>query len=240
MCGVFVLASLCILMMNLTAVPAAFATIVSSAFTGNALYGGTMGVLVTGFKRAAFSNEAGVGSAAIAHSAAKTDYPVREGIVALLEPFIDTVVVCTMTALVIVVTGAYEVPEYEQLRLDGNGAALTSRAMGSQIPGFQYILSIAVMLFAYSTMISWSYYGERCWAFLFGDRASMSYRIIFLVFVFLGSIVSATNVLEFGDLMILGMAFPNILGVLLLSSGVKKDLDEYWSKLQSGEIKQHE
>ena len=239
MCGVFVLASLAILIMNIGAVPEAIATIVSSAFTGNALYGGTMGVLVTGFKRAAFSNEAGVGSAAIAHSAAKTDYPVREGIVALLEPFIDTVVVCTMTALVIVVTGAYEQPEFEGLRLDGNGAALTSRAMGSQISWFPYVLSVAVMLFAYSTMISWSYYGERCWAYLFGDRASMSYRIIFLVFVFLGSIVSATNVLEFGDLMILGMAFPNILGVLLLSGGVRDDLKDYWGKLTSGEMKRH-
>jgi len=196
-----------------------------------------LGVLIIGFQRAAFSNEAGVGSAAIAHSAAKTDYPVREGMVALLGPFIDTIVICTMTALVIVITGAYDNPEYASLVKFKQGAALTSRAMDSQLNGFKYVLALAVFLFAYSTMISWSYYGERCWAYLFGDRASMSYRIIFLVFVFLGSIVSATKVLDFGDLMILGMAFPNILGVLLLSGKVKRDLDEYWAKLKNGEIK---
>jgi len=215
-------------------------------------------VLIMGFKRAAFSNEAGIGSAAIAHSAAKTEFPVREGIVALLEPFIDTVVVCTMTALVIIVTGAYSTDTYrgtlaEQAAAGGvdvevmvaehgeiiekeQGAQLTSRAMGAAIPYFEYVLSVAVILFAYSTMISWSYYGERCWAYLFGDGASMSYRIIFLVFVFLGSVVSAKNVLELGDLMIMGMAVPNILGVLLLSGGVKRDLDEYWRRLKAGDF----
>lgn len=239
MCGVFVFASAIILLKNASQVPEALATIVSSAFSAKALYGGMMGVLVMGFKRAAFSNEAGVGSAAIAHSAARTDYPVREGVVALLEPFIDTVIVCTMTALVIVVTGAHVNPEFETVRMAESGAALTSKAMDAEITNFRYVLSVAVILFAYSTMISWSYYGERCWAYLFGDRASMSYRILFLVFVFLGSIVSATNVLEFGDLMILGMAFPNILGVLLLSNKVRSDLNDYWGKLQSGEIKPH-
>ncbi len=236
MCGVYVLAALAILLMNFSEIPSAIGTIVAGAFNPDAMYGGFIGVLVQGFRRAAFSNEAGVGSAAIAHSAAKTDYPVREGIVALLEPFVDTVVVCTMTALVIVITGAYESPELAVYRDSNNGAALTSNAMAAQITGFQYVLAIAVMLFAYSTMISWSYYGERCWAYLFGDRASMSYRIVFLVFVFLGSIVSSTNVLDFGDLMILGMAFPNILGVLLLSGKVKTDLDDYWNRYKSGEF----
>ena len=210
--------------------------ILSEAFTPRAGYGGLLGVLIMGFRRAAFSNEAGVGSAAIAHSAAKTEYPVREGIVALLEPFIDTVLVCTMTALVIVITGAYANPEYAQYVADNNGAALTSRAMGEQVAWFPILLSVAVILFAYSTMISWSYYGERCWSYLFGDRASMWYRVIFLIFVFLGSIMSATNVLDLSDLMILGMAFPNILGLLILSGLVKRDLDVYWKKLKDGEF----
>jgi AGCS family alanine or glycine:cation symporter len=112
--------------------------------------------------------------------------------------------------------------------------------MAEHISWFPYVLSVAVMLFAYSTMISWSYYGERCWAYLFGDRSSMSYRVLFLTFVFLGSIITAVNVLEFGDLMILGMAFPNILGVVLLSGKVKRELDEYWAKLKSGEIRRYD
>jgi AGCS family alanine or glycine:cation symporter len=237
MCGVYVLACLWILLKNFTGIPAAFSLIFSEAFTPQAGYGGFLGVLIMGFKRAAFSNEAGVGSAAIAHSAAKTEYPVREGIVALLEPFIDTVVICTMTALVIVITGAYANPEYSRFVAENNGAGLTSNAMAEEISWFPYILSVAVVMFAYSTMISWSYYGERCWAYLFGDRASMAYRLLFVGFVFLGSIVSATNILDLSDLMILGMAFPNILGVLLLSGKVKRDLDDYWAKLKSGEIK---
>jgi len=236
MCGIYVLACLWILLINATQVPHAFYLIFSEAFTPKAGFGGFLGVLVMGFRRAAFSNEAGVGSAAIAHSAAKTDYPVREGIVALLEPFIDTVIVCTMTALVIVITGAYEDPKYAHYVAANNGAALTSDAMEEQISWFPWVLSVAVILFAYSTMISWSYYGERCWAYLFGDRASMGYRVIFLVFVVLGAVMSATNVLDLSDLAILGMAFPNILGVLLLSGLVKKDLDDYWRKLKAGDF----
>jgi AGCS family alanine or glycine:cation symporter len=266
MCGIYVVAALAILVMNLDKVPSAISAIIGGAFTPEAGYGGLIGVLVLGFKRAAFSNEAGVGSAAIAHSAAKTEYPVREGIVALLEPFIDTVVICTMTALVIVIAGAYpsefkkdengkDVPTQLVVHADGDaeradamldavksnqGATLTSIAMDGQIPGFRFILAVAVMLFAYSTMISWSYYGERCWAYLFGDNSSMVYRVIFLAFVFLGSIVSATNVLEFGDLMILGMAFPNIIGLLMLSGGVSRDLKAYWQKYTSGELKRND
>ncbi|QDU11724.1 alanine/glycine:cation symporter family protein [Gimesia aquarii] len=238
MCGIYVLACLAILVINVGKIPESFTAIIDGAFDKDALYGGFLGVLILGFKRAAFSNEAGVGSAAIAHSAAKTNYPVREGIVASLGPFVDTIVICTMTALVMIITGAYNDPQYADLIKSDNGAALTSEAMNSQIPGFQYVLSVSVILFAYSTMISWSYYGERCWAFLFGDSrsASLSYRILFLVFVVLGSIVSATNVLDFGDLMILGMAFPNILGVLLLSNQVKRELDDYWKRYKSGEF----
>lgn len=242
MCGVYVLAALGIIVMNIDAVPAAISSIVSQAFSPDAAYGGVLGVLVMGFKRAAFSNEAGVGSAAIAHSAARTEYPVREGIVALLEPFIDTIVVCTMTALVIIITGAYNNPDeaYVAARTSNQGATLTSMAMDAQITGFRFVLAVAVSLFAYSTMISWSYYGERCWAYLFGDRSSMVYRVLFLLFVFLGSIVSATNVLEFGDLMILGMAFPNVVGLVLLSGGVASDLQVYWTKYDNGEFARSE
>jgi len=244
MCGIYVAACLYILIVKADVVPAAFGTIFDSAFTATAGYGGFIGVLVQGFKRAAFSNEAGVGSAAIAHSAAKTEYPVREGIVALLEPFIDTIIVCTMTGLVIVITGAYS----SETLVDGqavfapyltnaNGAGLTSVAFGSVISWFPAVLAAAVVLFAFSTMISWSYYGERCWAWLFGDGSSLIYRVLFLVMTFLGSIITSQNVLDFGDLMILGMAFPNILGLYILSGGVREDLNSYWKKLKSGKLK---
>ncbi len=227
MCGVYVLAGLFILVANASAVPAAFAAIVTQAFTPEAGFGGLLGVLVTGFQRASFSNEAGVGSASIAHSAASTAYPVREGIVALLEPFIDTVVVCTMTGLVVVVTGVYEVEGLD-------GVALTSQAFGSVIGWFPYLLSVAVLLFAFSTMISWSYYGERCATWAFGDAAVLPYRILFLLAVVLGSVIKLGSVIDFSDLMILGMAFPNILGAIILSGKVKGALDDYLSKLSSG------
>ena len=236
MCGLYVVAALVVIFTNWTAVPAAFRAIIDGAFNPGAMYGGFIGVLVQGFRRAAFSNEAGAGSAAIAHSAARTPYPVREGIVALLEPFIDTVVVCTMTALVIVITGAYANPEYAQIIADNQGAALTSRAFGEHITWFPLILSVAVLLFAYSTMISWSSYGERCWVYMFGDGTTRVYQVLFLTFTFLGSIVTAANVLEFGDLMILGMAFPNLVGVLLLSGKVRRDLNAYWAKYRAGEF----
>jgi AGCS family alanine or glycine:cation symporter len=236
MCGIYVLASLYILIANYELIDDAFGAIIDGAFSPKAYFGGFLGVLAIGFKRAAFSNEAGAGSAAIAHSAARTPHPAREGIVALLEPFIDTVVVCTMTALVIVITGAYQNPEYSDLVINDQGAALTSRAYAEVLPWFPYVLSVAVMLFAFSTLISWSYYGERCWAYLFGDNASTSYRLVFIGFVFLGSILTATNVLKFGDLMILGMAFPNIFGIYFLTGKVRASLDDYWSKLKSGEF----
>jgi AGCS family alanine or glycine:cation symporter len=190
-----------------------------------------LGILIIGVKRAVFSNEAGIGSAAIAHSAAKVSHPAEEGIVALLEPFIDTIVVCSMTALVIIITGSYLDPANQSYIMNDQGGALTSAAMGSVISWFPYILSIAVFLFAFSTMISWSYYGERCWVWLFGDKSSLSYKILFLCFTFLGSIITAKNVLIFSDLMILGMAFPNILGLILLSNKVKKELNEYEKKI---------
>ena len=240
MCGLYVMAALWIILSHAADVPACFAAIVSEAFSPRAGLGGAIGVMVLGIRRAVFSNEAGVGSASIAHSAAKTDEPVREGIVALLEPFIDTIVVCTMTGLVIVITGVYLDPDNAKLLATSNGAGLTSRAFGEKISWFPYVLSIAVMLFAYSTMISWSYYGERCWAYLFGAGSSMVYRMIFVLFTFLGSLVTATAILDFSDLMILAMSFPNLIGLYFMSGLVKRDLNDYMGKLDRGEFKVYE
>ncbi|MBT3666484.1 MAG: alanine:cation symporter family protein [Opitutae bacterium] len=227
MCAVYLLACSYILIILSDQIPHAISLILSQAISPDAAFGGFLGVLIIGVKRAVFSNEAGIGSAAIAHSTAKVSHPVEEGIVALLEPFIDTIIVCSMTALVIIVTGSYLEPANQDFISGNQGGALTSAAMGSVISWFPYLLSIAVFLFAFSTMISWSYYGERCWVWLFGDRSSFIYKILFLIFTFLGSIITATNILDFSDLMILGMAFPNILGLILLSDKVKNDLKDY-------------
>ena len=232
MCAVYVAAGLYIMVVNYAAVPEAFTLIVTRAFSPEAVGGGFLGVMIQGFRRAAFSNEAGVGSASIAHSAASTNEPIREGIVALLEPFIDTVVVCTMTGIVVVVSGAYKIEGIE-------GIQVTSRAFSSAISWFPIVLSFAVLMFAFSTMISWSYYGERCATFLFGDAAVTPYRMVFLFFVWFGSIASLDNVIGFSDLMILGMAFPNILGAVLLSGKVRERLDRYWASLNAGEFKVH-
>ena len=236
MAAVYVTGCLVVIVSNAAALPGALAAIVEQALSPDAAYGGFIGVLVVGFQRAAFSNEAGAGSAAIAHSAARTRYPVREGIVALLEPFIDTVVICTMTALVINVSGAYQNPAYADLIAANQGAALTSRAFGEHIAWFPYVLSAAVFLFAYSTMISWSYYGERCTVWLWGEGASRYYKAVFLLFVFLGSVITSTNILNFGDLMILGMALPNLIGVYALHGRVRAALDEYWTQYRRGQF----
>jgi AGCS family alanine or glycine:cation symporter len=229
MCLIYVVAAVWIILSNFTQIPAAFATILTGAFAPQAVAGGFIGVLVQGFRRAAFSNEAGVGSAAIAHSAARTEEPIREGIVALLEPFIDTVIVCNMTALVVIITGVYT-------NKTGDGAQLTNAAFGSAIDWFPIVLSLAVFLFAFSTMISWSYYGERSWAYLFGDRTTMIYKVLFVIFVFIGSVVRLSAVLDFSDMMILSMAFPNILGCYLLSHKVAADLRDYMKRLQTGQM----
>ena len=239
MCMLYVLACLYVILANVGQLPAALRAIVTGAFTPEGVAGGFVGCLVIGIRRAAFSNEAGVGSAAIAHSAARSDYPVQEGIVSLLEPFIDTVVVCTLTALVIVITGICGDEGCRMYVEKQQGAALTSAAMAGEVSWFPYVLALAVFLFSYSTMISWSYYGERCWTWLFGESLTMVYRLLFLGFTFLGSIVTANNVLEFSDLMILGMAFPNILGVFLLSGTVATSLADYRRALASGEVRPH-
>jgi len=235
---VFIYLSAClyIILSHAADIPAALMAIVHGAFSSTAVAGGFIGVLVVGFQRAAFSSEAGIGSAAIAHSAAAVRYPVRQGFVALYEPFIDTVIICTMTALVIVLTGVWNAPEYHHLVVDSKGAALTAVAFGSVISWFPVILSISVVLFAYSTMISWSYYGERCWTYVFGERFSMLYRILFIMVIVLASLVSAGNVLDFSDLLLLSMAFPNFLALYLLQGKVAGALRDYLGKLKRGEM----
>ncbi|MGB2458600.1 MAG: alanine/glycine:cation symporter family protein, partial [Flavobacteriales bacterium] len=232
MAVLYVAAALVILVVNFSEIGNAFAMIFKGAFAPSAAFGGFIGVIIQGFRRAAFSNEAGVGSASIAHSATKTNEPVSEGIVSLLEPFIDTVVICTMTALVIIVTGMSGVQGVE-------GAQLTSQAFESVISWFPYVLVIAIFLFAFSTMISWSYYGLKSWTYLFGSskKSELVYKLIFLIFIIVGSSVKLGAVLDFSDMMILAMAFPNILGLLILSGEVKIDLKEYLNKVKSGVIK---
>ncbi|MCX7550583.1 amino acid carrier protein [Xanthomarina sp. F2636L] len=228
MASIYVVAALAVIIMNIQNIGPAFSAIVDGAFSPSALKGGIIGVLVVGFQRAAFSNEAGVGSAAIAHSTAKTNHPPSEGFVALLEPFIDTVVVCTLTALVLIFTGMHEVEGMA-------GAQLTSDAFGSQISWFPYVLALAVFLFAFSTMISWSYYGMRAWTYLFGKSKKIEfiYKMLFLVFVVIGASVSLGAVLDFSDMMILAMSFPNIIGLYIMSKEVKFDLDAYTKKLKA-------
>lgn len=235
---VFIYLSAClwIIFSHLDQLPHAFAMIVQQAFHPTAVAGGMIGVVVQGFKRAAFSSEAGIGSAAIAHSAAAVKYPVRQGFVALYEPFIDTIVICTMTALVIIITGVWQAPEHANLVAQSKGAALTAVAFGSVISWFPAILSLSVVLFAYSTMISWSYYGERCWTFVFGEKNSIIYRIMFVMFIVLASLGSPSSILEFSDLLLLGMAFPNFLALYLLQGKVAAALADYRRRLQRGEF----
>jgi len=233
MCIIYIICGFWIVLAHLGSVGSAFATIVGSAFSLKAGIGGLVGVLIQGFRRAAFSNEAGTGSAAIVHSAARTDEPIREGVVALLEPFIDTIIVCSMTGIVLVVTGAHEHPEA------GSGIAMTSWAFATVFPWFPVVLSFIAVLFAFSTMISWSYYGEQCWASLFGARSILAYKAVFLLFVWLGAVFQAQAVIDFGDMMILGMAFPNLIGVYLLSGRIKDELDGYLGRLAAGEFRRY-
>ena len=235
MCIMYVLACLWIILSHLDRVLPLAQSVFTEAFSGKAIGGGLLGVLVIGVTRAAFSNEAGVGSASIAHSAAKTREPVREGAVALLGPFIDTIVVCSMTALVILITGAWNNTDWV-VNQGREGAELTSLAFGKEISWFPYVLGVAVVLFAYSTIISWSYYGERCWERLFGARSTFLYKILFVVCAFVGPIIDAGAVLAFSDMMILSMAFPNILGLVLLSPKVRRDLLDYWRRYKAGEF----
>ena len=216
-------------------IPDAIIRIISEAFAPSAVTGGALGALIIGFQRAAFSNEAGLGSAPIAHSAVKSNIPVTQGLVSLLEPFIDTIIICTVTALVIVVSGAYD----EQSISGATGIALTSVAFEKTIPWFPYVLALAAILFAFSTMIAWSYYGLKSWTYLFG-KSSLSeniFKIIFCSFVIIGSMMSLGPVLDLSDSMIFLMAIANIVGIYILAGVVKKEIDDYKSLLSSGKIK---
>lgn len=231
--ALYVSIGLVIVISNIGEVPAAFMTIINGAFNPQGVAGGFVGVLILGFRRAAFSNEAGVGSAAIAHSAVKTDEPVTEGLVALYEPFIDTVVICTITALVIILTGSLD-PSGQM-----EGVALTSRAYASVFEWFPYLLFVAVMLFAFSTTISWSYYGVKSWTYLVGEGKVKEtvFKLVVMLAVILGASVNLTSVMDIADGMILAMALPNLIGVYLLTPVVKRELRSYWGRYKRGELK---
>ena len=251
MAVLYVISALVIIVMNISKLPWAFGEIFRGAFTDVGIAGGIVGALIQGFKRAAFSNEAGVGSAAIAHSAVKTNEPITEGLVSLLEPFIDTVVICTMTALVIIITGQLQMDantgmyvwEGKNIATQGglSGVALTSAAFESVISWFPYLLAISVVLFAFSTMISWSYYGLKAWGYLFGEapRTQLLFKIIFCVFVVIGAATNLGPVIDFSDASIFAMALVNIIGLYFLMPIVKEELGSYFSRLASGEIKRY-
>jgi len=232
MVGIYVLAAMAILVMKYDMIGDAFAQIINGAFTPVGIAGGFVGVLVQGFKRAAFSNEAGIGSASIAHSAVKTKYAASEGLVALLEPFIDTVLVCTMTALVLIITGFVDSGNAEMN--DAQAILLTSSAFESTISWFPYVLTVAVVLFAFSSMISWSYYGFQAWSFLFGrsKRVEYSYKLLFCFFVIVGAAASLDSVLAFSDAMIFAMMVPNMIGLFILAPRVKEELVKFKNKIK--------
>lgn len=227
--------ALVVLGANFFNIPAAFGAIIDGAFNGTAVAGGVVGVMIQGMRRATFSNEAGVGSAAIAHSAVKTSEPITEGFVASLEPFVDTVIICTMTALVIVVSGAY-------LGESPDGIQLTSNAFATVIEWFPLLLTLAVWLFAFSTMISWSYYGLKAWTYLFGKRnvATISYKVLFCLFIVIGASASLNSVILFSDSMLFAMSFPNIVGMYLLAPLVKKEMNSFLKRVRHDTIKTYD
>lgn len=231
---IYIGACIFIIFSNFSYIDDALGQIVTQAFNPQAGLGGLFGVLVIGFRRAAFSNEAGAGSASIAHSAVKTKYPASEGLVALLEPFIDTVVICTMTALVVIIYNSTGVFQYGAATVNINGvdvqgSTLTSLAFQNSISWFPYVLTVAIVLFAVSTMISWSYYGLQSWMYLFGKTkaAELSYKVLFLIFIIIGAAASMESVWGFSDAMILAMVFPNMVGLMFLYPEVKKELNAY-------------
>ncbi len=227
----YILGCLVVIGSNLQNVGMAFSAILNGAWSPLAMKGGFLGVLIIGLQRAAFSSESGIGSAAIAHSASKTHHPVADGVTALVEPFIDTMIVCTMTALVLIFTGMHEVEGMA-------GVDLTSDAFGSVVSWFPSVLALAVFLFAFSTMVSWSYYGMRSWTYIFGEskKSELVYKAIFLIFIVIGASVSLGAVLDFSDMMILAMAFPNIIGLYILSGEVRSDMKVYFKRLKDGEL----
>ena len=246
MVSTYLIAGIVVLIAHASEIPDAVASIFNGAFAPEAAFGGVVGVMVQGIKRAVFSNEAGIGSAAIAHSAAKTDKPAREGMVAMLGPFIDTVVICFMTGIILAVSHADQAKDAAGKALEG--VEMTRYAFADTLTWFPWVLAICILLFAYSTMISWSYYGEKAWAYLLtkitgseqlgrGKHSILVYRLIFLSFVVLGTVSSLGNVIDFSDLAILSMAFPNIIGGVILAGGVKKRLYAYWAAYKNNEFK---
>lgn len=236
MAGIYVLGAVIILVANYKHIGDAFQAIFQGAFSPMAGLGGFIGVMIQGVRRGAFSNEAGVGSAAIAHSAVRTKYPASEGIVALLEPFVDTVVICTMTALVIIITN-FDGSFMEYGVKVSEGVEITASAFDTVIPHFSIVLTIAVILFAFSTMISWSYYGMQGWVFLFGKGkvSDLIYKILFLFFLVVGASISLGAVIDFSDAMIFAMVVPNIIGVVLLSPVIRKELKKYMNAINKKE-----
>lgn len=233
MAAIYVIAGLIILGVNYKYIGAAFGAIWDGAMTGMGIAGGALGVLIQGFKRGAFSNEAGVGSAAIAHSAVRTKYPASEGIVALLEPFIDTVAICTMTSLVIIITNFDH--NFVQYGVEvKEGVQLTATAFDTVIPHFSIILTVAVILFAFSTMISWSYYGMQGWIYLFGrgKRTEFIYKMLFCIFIWIGAVISLGSVIDFSDAMIFAMVVPNIIGVVILTPVIRQELKKYMKAIK--------
>lgn len=238
MAGIYLITALVIIFTNFSHVGIVAKAIYNGAFYASSLYGGFIGVLVMGIQRAAFSNEAGIGSAAIAHSTVRTQKPVSEGFVALLEPFIDTVVICSLTAFVLIFTGYYT-PEFTS---QFQGANLTSEAFGNVFPWFKWVLLATILLFAYSTLISWSYYGIKGFDFLFGKMcekyfnnrsiAETTYKILFLSFIIIGTASSNSNVIDFSDMMLLCMAFPNMIGLVVFAPRLQKDLKKYWQQVK--------
>lgn len=231
MAGLYVISALIVIGANYDKIPYAFSAIITGAFSPDGVAGGMIGVLILGFRRAAFSNEAGIGSSSIAHAAVKTKEPVTEGYVAMLEPFIDTVVICTITALVIVVT-VYEPGVTGAAGI--SGVELTSSAFESVIPWFPYVLTVVIILFAYSTMVSWSYYGLAGWVYLFGDKTStkLIYNLIFCVFVMLGCAIKLDAVLDFSDSMVFAMALANIIAIVIMAPVVKEEIRAYWQRME--------
>ena len=236
MAAIYIAMSLIVIFTNTDQVGPAFSAIFNGAFSAEGVAGGFIGALIQGLKRATFSNEAGVGSAAIAHSAVKTKEPVTEGLVALLEPFIDTVIICTMTALVITISGLNTGP------FDGSGLTgvnLTSAAFQNTADWFKYPLAIAVVMFAISTMISWSYYGLKAWTYLFGEGNvnELIYKLLFCVFVVIGASISFGAVIDFSDAAIFAMSIFNIIGLYFLMPYVKDELASFVARVKSGEIR---
>lgn len=226
--GVYILAGLVVIGANYEAIPSALSSIIEGAFSAEAGLGGLLGAIIQGVRRAAFSNEAGMGSAGIAHAVVKTDQPVSQGLVAMIGPFVDTVIICLVTALVIVITGVYSTGGGME------GVALTSRAFESVIPWFPYVLALTVFLFAFSTMIAWFYYGLKCTTYIFGEKKSVElvFKVLFCAFVVIGASLDLGVVLDFSDALFFVMAIPNVIGLYILAPSIKKDLAEYTKSLE--------